>query len=407
MILLFLFLLLMGSSFGLTLEQALQIARSNATKARLSLLDIQKAQEQIRQARAGILPNVSFNYSYTHLDKDLALGFTPQNRHSYSLDINQAIFNLSTIRAMDVARENLELQKFVYEDILREIEYQAEVLFYGLLYKKKLIEVYQENLQYWEENYKLVQEKYKAGISPKVELLRSQAQFENAKAQLESAKIDYANALENFKAFLKMEELKDVEGELDYKPYMVQVDFRGLLLNNNTTLKVSKKLVEFQDKKAQQAKAQYYPNVNAFARYQGNTAKIGGSEKMIDGYSLGISLNYNIFDGFARESVIAQSNLDVLKQKEQFLDTQTNLLAQLTTTLNALRSLQAQIDALKVSLEAAKEALKLSKERYRLGIATQLEVLEATNNYNNTILNLYYLYYQHNSNLALLGRLTR
>ena len=54
--------LLMSFSFvfSLTLDRALELAIKNHTSSKLSLLDIEKARENIKKARAGILPQLSF-----------------------------------------------------------------------------------------------------------------------------------------------------------------------------------------------------------------------------------------------------------------------------------------------------------------------------------------------------------
>ena len=249
-------------SFSITLEEAVKVAKDNATRIRLSRLDIEKAKEQIRQARAKILPSVSFTYSYTHLGGELATGLTPRDRHAYSLSLNQTLFDLFLFRSLDVAKENLQLQRLILDDITREVEYQTKTLFYGLLYKRELVKVYEEELSYWEENYKLVKAKYDAGIVPKVELLRSKSQLENARARLEMAKSDYANALEDFKVFLRLESITEPEGSLEPRIVTYELDnLKQALLENNTTLKVAQEYVELQKKRVQRAKALYYPTV--------------------------------------------------------------------------------------------------------------------------------------------------
>ena len=405
----FLFLLVFVSiSFSITLEEAVKVAKDNATKVRLSRLEIEKAKEQIRQARAKILPSVSFTYSYTHLGGELATGLTPRDRHAYSLSLNQTLFDLFLFRSLDVAKENLQLQRLILDDITREVEYQTKVLFYGLLYKKQLVKVYEEELSYWEENYKLVKAKYDAGIVPKVELLRSQSQLENARARLEMAKSDYANALEDFKVFLRLESITEPEGSLEPRIVAYELDsLKQALLENNTTLKVAQEYVELQKKRVQQAKALYYPTVGFSATYQGSTSRTGTSTHMRDGYTIGLSLNYNIFDGFSRDSTVAQGEIELLKLKEEYMDKREKLVGELNKLINTIKALEIRISASKTALEAAEESLRLSKERYRLGIATQLEVLDSINNYNNTLLNLNFLYYQYNINVALLERLVR
>ncbi len=388
---------------ALSLEQAVDLAIKNNTSTRLSLLDLQKAEENIRKARAGILPQVSFSYSYTRLGGDLAFGFTPKNRHSYVLEVDQALFNRAVFEGLSLAREQKELQDLVYEDIKREVEFQTKQLFYALLYKREVVKLLEENLKYWEENYKQTEGKFQAGIVPKVELMRAKAQLENARAQLESAKADYEKSLEDFKAFLRYDGPVNPEGKLT----LVKPEKADYKLENNSTLKVAKKNLEVAQRLVELQKAQYYPNLELFATYQGSTARLGGKDLMLKGYTVGARVNYNIFDGFARESSIAQAKIDSLKQMESLKDTEQKLKADFNKTLLDLDSLMAQIKAVELSLESAKESLRLSTERYRFGIATQLEVLDAINNYNSTLQNYYYLLYQYNTDLAKLERLTK
>ncbi len=391
--------------FAISLEEAVELAIKNNTSMRLSTFDLQKAEENIRKAKAGILPQVSFSYSYTRLGGDLAFGFTPKNRHSYLLQLDQAVFNRAVFEGLRLAKDQRELQELIYEDVKREVEFQTKQFFYSLLYKKEVIKLLEENLRYWEENYRQTEGKFQAGIVPKVELMRAKAQLENAKAQLENATADYKKSLEDFKVFLRYEGELEIQGELQRKE-LRQEDLK-VSLENNSTLRVAKKNLEVFQRVVEVQRSQYYPTLDLFATYQGNTARIGGRDTMVEGYTFGARLNYKIFDGFAREASIAQARIDILKQKETLMDTEQKLKAELSKTLLEVNSLSVQIKASELSLQAAEESLKLSKERYRFGVGTQLEVLDAVSNYNNTLQNYYFLLYLYSTALARLERLIR
>lgn len=401
-----LFLMGIQVAFALTLEQALKLAEENTTSVRLSLLDLQKAEENIRKARAGILPQVSFSYSYTRLGGELAFGFNPKNRQSYTLSLNQTVFNRAVFEAISLAKEQKDLQRLVYEDVKREVAFQTKQLFYALLYKREVVKLLEENLRYWEENYRLVEAKFQAGVVPKVELMRAKAQLERARADLENARADYLKGLEDFKAFLRYEGEAHPEGRLE--PLTIkEEDYLRLFEENNSTLKVARKSLQVAETALKLQQAQYYPSVELFATYQGNTAKLGSRERMVEGYTVGLSLSYRIFDGFAREASIAQARIDLLRQVENLRDVELKLRAELQQTLLDIRSLRAQLRAMELSLESARESVRLSTERYRYGVASQLEVLDAINSYNSTLQNYYYLIYLYNTALARLERLTR
>jgi outer membrane protein len=405
-----LLLLVLGFAGAITLEQALELAKDRANQIRLSELDIKKAEEEIKRARAGILPQVSISYNYTYFGQDLALGFTPRNRQSAVLQLNQTIFNKQVFELIKLANLQRELQSLIKEDVQRTLESQVKDLFYGLLYRRELVKLQEENLNYWEENYRVVSAKFSAGVVPKVELLRAQSQLEQARSQLEQARADYLRALEDFKALLKLEGNVEPEGALELKEFdLKEEELLQALKEKNSTLRVSKKAVELAQGTVELKRAQNLPTVNGFANYQlftGKRSPVGDTE-LLKGYSFGVSINYLIFDGFSRKAEISGAEIDLLKQRENLLQLEYDLRARLRSTLLSINSLQTQIRAVQSSLEFAKEGLRLSTERYRLGVGSQLEVLEARANYNNLLANYYLLLYQYNSSLAGLERLTQ
>jgi outer membrane protein len=405
-----LLLLVLGFAGAVTLEQALELAKDRANQIRLSELDIKKAEEEIKRARAGILPQVSVSYNYTYFGQDLALGTTPNNRQSAVLQLNQAIFNKQVFELIKLANIQRELQSLIKEDVQRTLESQVKDLFYGLLYRKELVKLQEENLDYWEENYRRVSAKFSAGVVPKVELLRAQSQLEQARSQLEQARADYLRALEDFKALLKLEGDVEPEGTLELKGFSLkEEELLQALKEKNSTLRVSKKAVELAQGTVELKRAQNLPTVNGFANYQlftGKRSPVGDTE-WLKGYSFGVSINYPIFDGFSRKAEISGAEIDLLKQRENLLQLEYDLRARLRGILLSINSLKTQIRAVQSSLEFAKEGLRLSTERYRLGVGSQLELLEARANYNNLLANYYLLLYQYNSSLAGLERLTQ
>ena len=407
---LILFLFYLSLSFAITIEEAVEIAKKQANQIKLSEIEIKKAEEQIRKAKANILPQVSLSYSYNYLGQDLALGATPNNRHTAVFQINQTVFDKTIFELIKSANIQRELQILLKEDVERTLEYEVKDLFYALLYRKTLIGLYEENLQYWQANYKTVEAKFNAGIVPKVELLRALSQLQQAKAQLEQAKGEYLQALEELKSLLRLEKLSDLEGILEMR--QVELDQEKLfqaLLEKNSTLRASRKAVELAEKNVELKKAQYYPTLSASASYQAFTGRkdLRGNTEWLSGYSFGISLNYRLFDGFSRKADVSLAELELLKQRENHLQLEYNLKATLNKVLISLNSITSQINAVKASLETAQEALRLSTERYRLGIASQLEMLESRANYNNLLATYYFLLYQQNSTLALLERLVK
>ncbi|ADC88741.1 outer membrane efflux protein [Thermocrinis albus DSM 14484] len=408
MILLLAILTLVTHAFSITLQEALHLARLRATPVNLSELDIRETEYAIKKALAGVLPQVSVSYSFLHQQSTLVFGFTPQNRQSYNLQITQVIFNPVIYESIKLAKEQLDLQKAVRQDVIKSVELQVKQIFYGLIYRKKLVELAGDNLAYWEENFRLAKARYESGIAPKVELMRAESQLLQAQASYNQAKADYQKGLEELKRLLREDNIRDVEGDLTLRDYPSQKDqLIKEVMEGNSTLLVARKKLQVARRQIDLQKAQYYPTVTASVGYQGFTGRrsLTGSTQWIQGYTAGISLQYQIFDGFSREAGVAQAEVEFLKQKEQLVDLEYQLKAQLNQILLDLDSLKEQIKAVESSIKAAKESLRLSTERYRYGVGTQLELLDARNNYNNLLANYYLLLMQYNNSVAQLERL--
>ena len=406
------FILLLSFSliFSLTLDEAVKIALKNTTDIRVSKIELKRLEEEIKKALGGILPTITGSYSYTRLDDSLVYGFGLRDRQEYSITLSQTIFNKAVFDSISLAKKQKKLQKAVLEDLKREVVYRVKEMFYALLYKKLVIELKEDTLKYWEENLKTVEEKYRSGILPKVEYMRAKAQYEMAKAELIEAKTDYEKSLEELKAFLRIEGDIKINGKFEMPDKIPsEKELMTKLLKNNSTLKVYRARIEALKESYELAKSEYYPTVDGFLSYQGFTTRrtLFGGREWVKGYTAGISINYKLFDGFRREASIAQSKLEIIKEKERLKGEIFNQKKTLINALLTLKSLKERIRAVRLSLQAARESLRLSTERYKEGVGSQLEVLDARKNYNDTLDSLHFLLYRYATTLALIERLTR
>ncbi|NPA32434.1 MAG: TolC family protein [Aquificae bacterium] len=404
-------LLLFSLCWSLTLDEAISIALRNTSDIRLSELELRRVEQEIKKARARILPSLGASYSYRRLDDSLVFGFSPRDRQEYSLTLTQTIFNKAVWDSISLAKKQKKLQELILEDVKREVVYRTKEMFYALVYKKLVLKLKRDNLKYWEENLRFVEEKYKKGIVPKVELLRAKAQYELARAELKEAKTDYLMSVEELKAFLRIDGELKPEGSLKLSfpanlPPPEELERK--LLERNTSLRVARARLELARGSYRLAKAEYFPTLDAFLTYEGFTARsFTGGTKWIEGYVFGFSFNYKLFDGFGREANVASKKIELLKEQEKLRATLYELRKELRNALLSISSLKARIEATQASLRASEEALRLATERYREGLTTYLEVLDARNNYNKTVESLHELLYRYFVLVALVERLTR
>jgi outer membrane protein len=125
------------------------------------------------------------------------------------------------------------------------------------------------------------------------------------------------------------------------------------------------------------AKSAYLPTVRANFGYSGNgTDPYGiGPNPFPFSRSVGLSLNYTIFQGFQRENQVASAQISVenavASLKDQKLAAQQNIITQ----VGALRNAEEKMLVQQLSLQASQEDLRVVQQRYALGAGTLLDVL--------------------------------
>jgi outer membrane protein TolC len=123
-----------------------------------------------------------------------------------------------------------------------------------------------------------------------------------------------------------------------------------------------------------------WPALGAFISY--NRAN-EGIERVYTGWdknwsmNWGLSLRWNLFNGFTDKVRIQKSKLALRNAQESYEETRRNLKSTITQLVDNFNSYLEIIEINTQNLEAAQEEFRLAEERYRIGSGTALEVREA------------------------------
>ncbi len=381
--LILLVLISINLSLSLTLEEALSISEKNNIEIITSEYDLLKLEEDIREAKAGIYPVLSLSASYLKWDPEFISSFIPEEQKEYRVSLTQPIFNKVVFEAVRLAKKGVELQKAVIEDIKSEIRNQTRKMYFSLAFKRGVVEVKRETLNYWKERKKLIKEMYEKGIVTEIDYLRVDSQEKIAEYEYLKAKQDYENSKRDFGVFIGYEGEFDIEYDLSKED--IKVPTEETVLNSNTTLKVALKTLELYEGQERAYKSNYYPKLSAFFNYQGRNyidfEQLRLVEKFKSGYSYGVKLDWVIFDGFNTKAKVAKSHIEAVKQREKIKDLKRKLKAKLKNLSKLLEVFEAEIKAWKSQLTVAERTLNMIDEKYQRGMAKYIDVLEARKTY--------------------------
>ena len=376
-------LILFSLSFSLTLEEARSIALRNHVDRVKSEIDLRMLDQRIREVRAGLFPSLSFSARFTRWDPNYISAFVPENKYFLTLSLNQTVFDRVVWSAIKVAKGSRELQRLVLEEVRNRVSAEVEKAFWAVLLRREILKEKRESLRYWEDYFRIVEEKFRQGIVPRYEFLRARAQLRQARADLIRAESDYRTAVNNLKVLLGMTGEIHPEGEFRKEDLPVKDPYP--LLKNNPTLKVLKKTLQVRRAEVEMRRAEYFPKLTFFLNYNFENIidfEAGRlKEDTRQGYNLGVRLDFLIFDGFKRSARVMQGRLEALKVKEEIEFLEKKLANDLDSLIARLRSVEEEIKARRDTLKASEESLKFATERYREGVGTQVELLEARRSY--------------------------
>lgn len=380
--LLFILFLIFNLSLGITLEEAVNISIKNNIDVISSELDLKKLEQEIKEAKAGIYPSVSLSASYLKWDPDFISAFIPEEQKEYGISVQQALFNKVVFEAIRIAKEGVKLQEEIIRDVKAEVANQTRKMYYGLLYRKEIINLRRETLRYWREKEKQIRLLYEKGIVSEIDLLRAESQKKIAEYEYKKAVNDFENAKKEFSAFIG-KDVENIEGNLvkEIKPTYDRENF----IKNNTTYRVALKTLELYKRQKKAYASNYYPKVFAFFNYQGRNymdfENFRLVEKFKSGYSYGIKLDWIIFDGLNTKAKVAKSEIEAIKQMEKIKDLSRKLRIKAESIERELDVIESEIEAWKSQLETSEKVLTSVEKRYEAGIGTYIDILEARKTY--------------------------
>jgi outer membrane protein TolC len=134
------------------------------------------------------------------------------------------------------------------------------------------------------------------------------------------------------------------------------------------------------------SKASYWPQITAtgsFNRSNQDRRYDFGAGKMGYSWGFGLSANFRIFDGFARENQILSAKISTDNAEANLRESRLTARQNMTQQLNALRTAEETIRLQRFTIVVSEEQLRIANARYENGVGLYQDVLNAQNSLNN------------------------
>jgi outer membrane protein len=379
---------------SLDLPYALAFALDNNFAIRQAKERIRQQEGVVLEVRGPQIPNVTASAGYQR--NDAAIGANGDDRNwSVNITARQTLFAgggvTATVRGQQLT---LDAAVLALRAVINDALLDVRTRFYDVLVSREKIKVQEQNIELLQRQLQDVKNRYEAGTVSNFEVLRAEVALANAQTPLITARNDHRIAIEELRRSLgfttatepDVTKIPEFLGTLEFKP--AAFDLRSALASareNRPDLLRLRKLETAAEEGVLARRAGYYPSLSLYGAYDSRkTPGLSSFSDNRDGFTIGLSSTWNVFDGRATAGRVAQARsfVDVRRAISTFQ--QANELAE------ASQKVVAQ----------AEEALRLANARYNAGTATQLDVLTSQVDLTTARLNQLQAYYTYNVAVA-------
>ncbi len=364
---------------ALTLSSCIQKALQTHPEIKKFILQIKHSQEGIKVAQAEYLPHISLNAEYDPLTTYVmpANGIFQTRRDDgwqVGATLKQKIWDFSkTTSLIKVQKNQEEIASLSLQDAKALLAYKVKLLYELARVQQKAIFVRQKDLKTKEELYKQAKALVKQGLKTYADSTRLLSSVYVAKDNLATAKSDLNKAKTALTLYIGEPIPKDAKfNDKLSTPCNNRVNETSIL-QDSLPLKILQNNLIKSELLYKAAKAAHYGSIDAIASYK--------HQKTLNTYAtnmVGVILNIPLYSGGQLSAQEEQAIIDKQSAKNELDAKILALREEFVNLLIDLKRYEYTIKAKTSQLQAAEQTKTVISARYKEGLATYIEVLDAT-----------------------------
>ena len=367
------------SALALNEVKTVDLALKNNRTAKQSMWAYEAAKSTVSATAASKNPSVGYSYSATRARGATdASSVTERGTNGFSLSV--PVYTPSVDAAIDGARYDREGAGASYEEALQTAKLTAISDYYTLIMYRNLVDVAQQSVRDYDGHVTNVQAQYNVGLVASSDVLASRTNLADAQTTL----ITRQNSADVAETDLNIvigypvsTSIETADKEMHYLPYNVTLEqAKAYALLHRATLVKSAMDVKSAEESVKKAKAGYLPTISLKAdkNYASDDNYRGTSN---NGWSVGANASLDIWDGGSTRNTIKVREAQLESAKEANLAAVDGVLHEVQSAYLNLRAAEQTISSTKVAVEEGQESFRIASLRYRAGVGSNLDVLDA------------------------------
>ncbi len=362
----------------LTLEESITKALNNYPNIKIFQLKIQQSKSDLDNAKSDNLPQVNLqaNYNISQTYVFPANGqFNTLNDNGWNagLFFKQKIWDFSkTTHKIEAFKIEEDISKLSLEEQKTLLVYQVKSLYNLLIVQKEAIEVREKDIEVKEAYYQQALAFVKHGLKTNADASRFLSSIYIAKENLAQSQSAYEKTKNALSLYIGEKIDNNIQLENRLLDVTTAIPSEDEILDTNYQVKISNRNISKNITLHKSAKASYYGSIDAIASYNHIDTLNSYNSKFV-----GVSLTVPLYNGGKISSEVQKSAIGVQIANEQKEATILALKKEILDSYSDIKEYRTTIEAKEVELQSSQETTKLLEGRYKNGLTTYIEVLDA------------------------------
>lgn len=378
----------------LTLHDAVQLALNQNPQVQVANLNVAQSQQDQTLARAGLLPQASFQayeqtrrFAVAPLFGLQHIPGLPFPGHLGPYEVYQAgpafsvpVFDLTLWRRWQASKEGVGTSRAQNQGVREQIAMLVVSQYLGSLRAAADVKAAQSRVDLAQALYDQAADLQKNGVGTGIDTLRSNVELQNERQRLIEAQTQFQTSLYGLAQLLNVDPKREIELTDQVSFFAtpaIQVDqsLEAAYANRPEmqALLHAQRQVELQK---QQAAESRYPTLSfdGFWAEQGLTPATA-----IPAYTYGFNLNVPLFTGGRIGAQRARADLELRKVSQQEQEQRNQIALQVRTAIAQLAAARSEVDVANQAVGLASEEVTQARDRFQAGVANNIEVISAQN----------------------------
>ncbi|WP_184550358.1 TolC family protein [Mucilaginibacter sp. FT3.2] len=381
-----------NQTFNFTVQDCINYAYEHQDSVVNAKLDVKSAEYKVKETTGIGLPQISGQATFQdYLKAPLVIfggnKFSIYQKYSnnFGLNLNQLLFDGTYLVGLKASKTYKELSQRSYTRSKIEANVSVTKAYYQVLVSNEQVRLLDANIAQLKQQVDQTVAQNKQGIVEKIDVDRITVQYNN----LITSRENTIRLLVLNYQFLKFQMGMPIEYEVTLKDKLQDVNLNETVNDIASDTTFYRKRIEYgltetslklNELDLKRKKAQFLPslsfNASTALNYQDNSFSNLYNTSYPSTF-IGLTLNVPIFNGNQRINQVRQSQISVLKSKNDLGNVKNALSLQASqariTFINGLQSLNNQ----KSNQTLAEEVLRVSKVKYQQGVGSSIEVTQA------------------------------